>query len=1056
MGSQQAVLFPRPKHDGVFGLWYGKGPGVDRSGDAFKHANLAGTARYGGVLVAFGDDHGAKSSTTAHQSEQAMVAAAMPVLYPAGVAELLQYGLYGWAMSRFTGLWVGLKCVNETAEATASVPGQPLEREIVIPATPVDAESVHVHMRFEPAACEQRLVDLKLPRVAEFTRSNGLNRVVFEARTRRLGIVTAGKSYVDVRHALKRLGLDAERARDLGVGLLKIGVTWPLEPTIVQAFARGFEKLLVIEEKRAFLEDQVMRSLYHLASEGRPRVVGKTDEEGHPLLRAHGTLEVHDVARAIVARLRRLGLADAQLEERLRAISPASLPAFATAAAVVRTPYFCSGCPHNTSTAVPSGSQAMAGIGCSTMALWMNRDTFGVTQMGGEGANWLGIAPFTDTPHVFQNVGDGTYVHSGLLAIRAAVAAGVNITYKLLFNGAVAMTGGQPLEGALTVPALVAQLRAEGVGRVDVVTDEPEKYQRSGSLPTDILVHHRRELDVVQGRLRATPGTTVLIYDQGCASQKRRARVRGRVPPSPTRVYINSAVCEGCGDCSATSNCVSVIPLETELGHKRAIDQSSCNQDISCLQGFCPAFVTVRGGTVQAGAAGGHRPPSADALPTPRREPGPCALIVTGIGGTGVVTVSAVLAMAAHLQGETCSVYDMTGLAQKNGAVISHVRIRAPRNAEVPSRIGAAEATALLACDLLVTQLTEVLQTLSPCTRIVANTHVMPTGSFQLTGALPPAAADLIAALRAAVGVNSVDAVDATGAATATLGDSVFTNLLMIGFLWQRGALPLDEDAILRAIELNGAAVDANKRAFALGRQLAATVAVGEAPSAAEDLVRSEASRLEDMVKGRVKLLTDYQSAGYAEAYARFVATIESLEQQKVGAARAFSITVAASLAKLMTYKDEYEVARLHTNSAFAEALRKQFSGELRLVHHFAPPSLGDRKRAFGPWIRPALRGLARLKWLRGTRFDPFGRNTERRLERALIADYRHLVERLARDLTPANYALATQIANLPLAIRGFGPVKLRNIDTFRRERDGLLQQFWPDNRSSSRSEESV
>lgn len=1038
-GAQQSVLLPRPKWQGVFGYWYGKGPGVDRAGDALKHANLAGTARFGGALAVFGDDHAAKSSTTAHQSEQALVAAAMPILYPATVAELIEFGLYGWALSRYSGLWIGLKCVNETAEATATVHSRMLAREIVLPHAGDSPPDLHVHMRFEPTANEQRLHELRLPRIAAFSRANRLDRVMIDPPRRRLGLITAGKSYLDVRHALTRLGLDETNAPDVGIGLLKLGITWPIDRTTVRAFAAGYEEILIVEEKRGLIEEQVTQTLYHLPSSQRPRIVGKTSENGERLLRDYGTLEVHDVVAVLASRLRRIGISTTDIDARASRIAAALTPvrsAFSTA----RPPYFCSGCPHNASTVVPEGSMAMAGIGCSSMALWMDRRTLGVTQMGGEGANWIGIAPFTETPHVFQNVGDGTYVHSGVLAIRAAVAAGVNITYKLLFNGTVAMTGGQPLEGELTVHSLVDQLRAEGVRRIDVVTDEPQRYRAGRSLPQDVSVHHRRELDAVQRKLRDTKGTTVLIYDQGCAAQKRRERSRGKLPRATKRVFINSAVCEGCGDCSRKSNCVSIVPLDTEFGLKRAIDQSSCNQDLSCLEGFCPAFVTVEGGSVRSAPS---TPCEADA-PSPPPAPviadDPCALIISGIGGTGIVTIGALLAMAAQLQGKLCTVYDMTGLAQKNGSVMSHVRIGAIPPDGVPARIGAGEATAMLACDLLVTGQPEISRLLSRETCVVANTHVVPTGAFQITGEVPPDPYSLIETLRRAASIKRIEAVDATKAAVASLGDSVYANLVMVGCLWQLGALPLEEVALMRAIELNGAAVDANKRAFAIGRMLAAAARSDAATQDGAD-PRPEAT-VTSLVQRRAADLVSYQNAKYARQFTAFVEKIAETERRRAGTAGQFAYAVANSLAKLMMYKDEYEVARLHTSRDFTAALSAQFSGSLRVTHYLAPPVFGARKRPFGSWFRPGMKLLARLKGLRGTPFDPFGYAAERRTERQLVDDYRRSMEQVAEALRPDTMALAIRIAELPQMIRGFGQVKHRCITDYHREMHALLDQM--------------
>lgn len=1043
-GAQQSSAMPGARFQGVFGLWYGKGPGVDRAGDAFKHANLAGTARHGGVLAVLGDDHGAKSSSTAHQSEQAMVAAMMPILYPANVQEILAYGLYGWALSRYSGLWVGLKCVNETAEASAIIAGNPLSREILLPVEAAGGEDIHVHMRFEPEACERRLLESRLPRVASFVSANALDRAIHHGEKRRLAIVSAGKSHLDVCEALKRLGIDAHRARDLGVGLYKLAITWPIAAEGLRQFARDYQELLVVEEKRAFIEDQVATALYAMSPGSRPRIVGKYDDAGAPLLRQHGTLDVCTIAQSIYARLERLGMADDDMARRLAEMALAWQPERLPRQDLSRTPYFCPGCPHNSSTKVPDGSYAMAGIGCSYMAVYMERSTLAPTQMGGEGANWLGMAPFTETPHVFQNLGDGTYVHSGLLAIRAAVAAEVNITYKLLFNGTVAMTGGQPLEGHLTVRSAVAQLLAEGVRRIAIVTDDPGRYTNSAGFAAGVSIHHRRQLDSVQRDLRATRGTTILIYDQDCAAQKRRARTRGKVPPNPRRVFINSAVCEGCGDCSKQSNCVAILPRETWLGQKRAIDQSSCNGDLSCLEGFCPAFVSLRGAELRRL----ERPEGDDVadthLPLPAIAPGECAALIAGIGGTGVVTVSALLAMAAHLDGKHCTVYDMTGLAQKNGTVMSHVRIAGQALDDRPCRLASAEATIVLACDPLVACSSESLGTMHGGTRVVANESVVPTGEFQVSGRVPPSLDTLLAPIAAIVGPGSIATLDASAAATTYLGNALFSNIIMLGFAWQQGLLPVSLEAVTEAIRLNGTAVEDNRAAFLLGRRLALNWPQS-APGAADSATvaaTGDAEELTHALAAYRRELTAYQSTAYADELSAFVEAVAREEERRTGAARHFSIAVARSLFKLMAYKDEYEVARLQTGAPFANELARHFTGSYRVYHHFAPPALGQRKRSFGPWIRPTLRMLARMKWLRGTWLDPFGYGNDRRLERSLIARYRTLVSDLATKLSKDNLATARRIAELPLQMKGFGEIKKRNVERAMAEERALLSRL--------------
>jgi indolepyruvate ferredoxin oxidoreductase len=1053
-GTQQVPLLPAPRYDGVFAIWYGKGPGVDRSGDPIKHANRMGTSAHGGVLVVFGDDHGGKSSTVSHQSEQALVAAGVPVLYPANVQEFLDFGLHGFALSRYAGVWVGFKCVNETVESTATVDVDPARVRFVDPGQPLPPDGVHVRFRFDPLGDEVRLARHKLPRVQAYVRANGLDRRTHgAARPGGLGILTAGKAWLDVVSALDALGLDAPRLEALGVAVYKAGVIWPLEPTGLAEFARGLGELLVVEEKAPFLEGQAAHVLYNLADGDRPRLSGKRTPDGTALLPADVPFEPLDIARVIGGRLCALGLGDAALEARLGLLEARVASARERESnGAARTPYFCSGCPHNTSTRVPDGSVAFAGIGCHTMALYMNRSTLLPTQMGGEGMTWVGAAPFSGMEHAFQNIGDGTYFHSGLLAIRAAVAAGTRITYKLLYNDAVAMTGGQAVEGGLTVADIARQLRAERVGRLAVVSDDPAKYGRAPGFPEGVTIHPRSELDAVQRQLRAVPGVSVLIYDQVCAAEKRRRRKRGKLAEPARRVFINPQVCEGCGDCSVKSNCVSVEPLETPFGRKRAIDQSACNRDYSCLEGFCPSFVTVSGASPRREAASGVDASVFAALP-PAPQPSADAaahLLITGIGGTGVVTVGALVAMAAHLEGRAASTFDMTGLAQKGGAVQSHVKV-APDAASLGApRVGMLEADVILGCDLVVAGSAEVLRSIDTGrTRCAVNSHLVPTGAFQLNPDLELRADGYLARIAEVAGDANVGRLDATRAARLLLGDSVGANLLVVGYALQRGWLPVGIAALDRAIELNGVAVEFNRRALALGRLAAAE------PARFAALLESAAGGAAPAVAGpadvatRAAFLAGYQDEAYAARFRDFVARAAAAETSATPGRREFADAVARSYFRLLAYKDEYEVARLHAGDEFRAALARAFSGSLTVRFHLAPPWLAKsrdgrppRKVEFGAWVLPAFALLARLRRLRGTPFDPFGRQAERRLERQLISDYERLVGELLTALTPERHALAVELASLWEQARGFGHVKAAAVERLRAREASLLEAF--------------
>ena len=1055
-GTQQLHLFPGPKVDGVFSIWYGKGPGVDRSADVLKHGNSAGSSRHGGVLVVAGDDHGAQSSTLAHQSEQVFSAAMIPVLNPATVQDFLDYGLYGFALSRFSGCWVGFKAITETVESSASVDIDPERLKLVVPAFSLPVDGLSIRWPDSPLDQERRLHGPKMQAVAAFARANPIDRIIFASSRAQLGIVAAGKAYLDVRQALERLGIDQHSAEALGVRLYKVGMTWPLEADGAKDFARDLREILVVEEKRAFIEDQLVRVLYHAEPHQRPRVVGKTDEHGRPLLPSEGELTPVLVAQAIVARLEALGLSAAGLRQLLDQTDALAKAVGHHRMTAQRTPFFCSGCPHNTSTQLPEGSHGLAGIGCHGMVQMMpKRNTMTITQMGGEGATWIGMAPFSSQQHVFQNLGDGTYQHSGLLAIRAAAAAGVNITYKILYNAAVAMTGGQTIEGSPSVAEITHQVSAEGAKRVVVVADDPDKYPPDTRFAPGVTVVGRQELDRVQRELREVRGLTVLVYDQGCAAEKRRTRKHAPDATAHRHVVINEAVCEGCGDCSRASNCMSVLPLDTEFGRKRTIDQSGCNKDFSCVEGFCPSFVTISGARprrLERADAASHHPVDGLPLPIPFGLERPYGILVTGIGGTGVLTLGALLGMAAHLEGRGCSVLDFTGMAQKNGAVTSHIRIAKQPSDLQAVRLAQGDADLVLACDALVAaNESSLLRCMPGLTRAVVNRHVQPTAAFVADNNIDLQGEQIEQAIEAVCGTDKVEYVRATALATLLTGDAISANLLMLGFAFQRGLLPVGLASIERAIELNAVAVEANKKVFAWGRLAAHDPArLASLSGSAEQNKAPEVMPLTALVARYEQELEGYQDKAYAARYRTLVDRVASREQALEPERHALTEAVARSLFKLMAYKDEYEVARLFTSGGFMARLKREFEGDFRLEFHLAVPMLsslfgaqgGPKKSRYGGWIFPVFRVLSRFKRLRGTPLDPFGYNAERRFERGLLQDYVALVEELLSGLALHNLDLAVQLAGLPEQIRGYGHVKRqRALETKAMETD-LLRTY--------------
>jgi indolepyruvate ferredoxin oxidoreductase len=1055
-GSQQAELRGEGRFDGVFGMWYGKGPGVDRTGDVFRHANLAGTSKHGGVLALMGDDHTAESSTTAHQSEYHFIDVMVPILNPAGVQEVLDYGLYGWAMSRFTGTWVALKTMHETIESTAAIDTS-LERFNII--TPTDFEmppgGLNVRLGDPILAQEARLHDYKRDAMLAFVRANRLNRIITSGgRDPKIGIITTGKSYLDVRQAFDELGIDEIKCNELGIRLFKAGCAWPLSQRELKEFAQGLDLIIVVEEKRSLLEVQVREELYGTANQ--PICIGKKDEQGNWLFPVKGALDPNEVAICIGERLVKYHRND-EIIARLARLKEFQRIAAETKDIAQRIPYFCSGCPHNTSTVVPEGMRAYAGIGCHYMAQWMDRSTQGYTHMGGEGANWIGEAPFSNRNHVFQNLGDGTYNHSGYMAIRAAIASNTNITYKILFNDAVAMTGGQANDGGLTVPQVARQVAAEGAKRVVVVTDEPDKYPSGTVWPAGLTIHHRDDLNEVQKSLADIPGVTVLIYDQTCASEKRRRRKRGKFPDPDKRVIINELVCEGCGDCGVKSNCVSVQPLETEWGRKRTIDQSSCNKDFSCVKGFCPSFVTVHGAKLKKGTgiAADH-----DLAPLP--EPKLPAIdhtynaVVTGVGGTGVVTIGGILGMAAHLEGKGVGVLDMAGLAQKGGAVFSYIRFAESPEAIHAIRVAAGRADLILGGDIVVAGTRKILAAVKRgSTEMIVNTAEFLPGDFTRNADFSLPTERLKRTIVADAGRDKTHFINASAIASALFGQSIGANMFMVGYAYQLGAIPVSSAAIEKAIELNGEAVKMNQAAFHWGRRAAVDRAAVEnlakpAPSIASD-ARHLSESFEETVQRRVQFLTAYQNAAYAERYRTLVEKAKAAEESRAPGKSGLADAVARYLFKLMTYKDEYEVARLYTDGAFLKQVETEFDGDnLRFEFHLAPPILAKvdkatgvpRKMSFGPWMLSAFRLLAKFKFLRGTAFDPFGRTQERRTERKLVADYDAMLGEVLAKLSPENHHLAVGLAVIPEKIRGFGHVKQQHLTAAKADEAALLEQF--------------
>ncbi len=1079
-GTQQLDLYPEQKnYDGVFGIWYGKGPGVDRSIDVFKHANMAGTAKHGGVIAIAADDHVAKSSTAPHQSDHVFKAAGFPTFFPSDVQGILDMGLHAFAMSRYSGLWTGMKTIQEVVESSSSVYVDPDRVKIVLP-TDFTMPPGGLHIRWPDAPLEQeaRLMDHKWYAALAYVRANKLNHNVIEGPRDRFGIIASGKAYNDTRQALADLGLDDATCRAVGIRLHKVNVVWPLEATITRDFALGLQEILVVEEKRQVIEYQLKEELYNWRGDVRPNVLGKFDEpEGDStggewsmpnpsdnwLLRAKADLTPAIIAKAIVKRLKKLGLAPsgsevaARMDQRIAVIEAREKSLAATpSGGAERAPWFCSGCPHNTSTRVPEGSRAVAGIGCHYMAVWMDRSTTTFSQMGGEGVSWVGQQPFTKDKHIFANLGDGTYFHSGILAIRQSIASGVNITYKLLYNDAVAMTGGQRVgeraEGH-TVLQIMNSLVSEGVKKLVIVTDQPEKYE-GVALADGVTVHHRDQLDDIQRQFRELEATTVILYDQTCATEKRRRRKRGTMAIPDKRVVINELVCEGCGDCGEQSNCLSVEPIETEFGRKRRINQNSCNLDYSCVKGFCPSFVTVEGGTLKKPKKEKKGDLSSlPALPDPVLPVAEEAwgIVVGGVGGTGVITIGQLLGMAAHMEGKGIVTQDAGGLAQKGGATWSHIQIANRPEAIFTTKVDTAKADLIIACDSIVGASKYTLSAMQAGRTYVAlNTHATPTAAFVHNADWQFPASQCESAIKQSVGDALVGAFDAEQAFVQLVGDAIYTNPLLLGYAWQQGRVPLSHASLMRAMELNGVQIDNNKAAFEWGRRCAHDLASVQALFKAAQVIQFvKKPSLDEMLAKRVDFLTGYQNAVYAADYKSYVEKVRAAES-KLGTTK-LTEAVARYLFKLMAYKDEYEVARLHTDATFTQKIADMFDGDVKIVHHLAPPAIAKKnakgeliKQPFGPWMRSAFKLLAKMKGLRGTALDPFGRSEERQTERALIGEYRAAIDELLATLSADKLPLAVEIARIPEDIRGYGHVKARHLKAAR-DKWAALTARWRD-----------
>ncbi len=1045
-GTQQSELTGEGTKDGVFAIWYGKGPGVDRSGDVFRHANMAGSSKKGGVIALLGDDHAAESSTSCHQSEFALVDAMMPVLNPSNLEELVNFGLHGWSLSRYSGLWCGIKCVKDNIESTSSAY---LPKNKFVTNIPQDfklpGQGLNIRPRDNRFDQEKRLLRYKLNAAKAYVRENKIDKVVYDTNDAKFGIITTGKAYMDVLQALDDLNINKENINDFKLKVYKIGMSWPLEPIGIKKFVKDLSKVLIVEEKRSLIETQIKEILYN--QKKPPLIIGKKDLNDNPLFPEDGTINSMEVAKIIGSHLLENKTINIKsYHEKLHKIET-NVAKKINSLSSERTPYFCAGCPHNSSTVLPEGARGYAGIGCHWMVQFMDRNTEGFTHMGGEGANWIGESCFTNRNHVFQNIGDGTFNHSGIMSIRAAIASNVNITFKILYNDAVAMTGGQSHEGGMTSIEIAHQLQPMGIKKLVLVTEDILRHKKS-LYPNGMEIFHRSKLQLIQKDLSKISGVTILIYDQTCATEKRRRRKRGLIVDPKEKIFINHEVCEGCGDCGIQSNCVAILPYDTELGRKRKIDQSSCNKDYSCINGFCPSFVTVEGGEIK-------KPKIVEfknqIISDPKQifnQDKVISIVLTGVGGSGVVTVGALIGMAAHIEGKGCGIIDMAGLAQKGGAVTSHIRIANTSDEIKAIRIGPGGADLLIGCDNLSSATSDLLKLINTDGYIVANTNEMFTGDFTRNVDYSFPILEITKRLKSTISKEKITLLDSTKIANTLLGDAIASNLILLGVVWQLGLLPLSKSSIEKAIDLNGIAVKQSKLAFEYGRYFVEK----------KELVKSllnknsveEPKKLEtfdEILKDRYKRLIEYQDKNYALDYYNFLDNVVKYDMFKE---KLFSKAVAKNLYKLMAIKDEYEVARLYTNGNFFHNLHQQFDGDFKIKLHLAPPlfskfdkSLGRPKKIiFSQWIFTILSFLSKIKKIRGTYLDVFSYSKERKLEKSILEEYKKQINSLKNQINSMNYDVAVKIANLPDTIKGYGLIKEKNYFTAKDREVSLIKKL--------------
>ena len=1053
-GTQQANFYGEGKYDRVFGIWYGKGPGVDRSGDALKHANLAGTSRHGGVLALMGDDHTCESSSAMHQSEFAMIDAMIPVLNPSGVQEILDYGIYGIELSRISGCWIGIKCVHDNVSSAATVDlNEDRVSLIDIEKNLVPDDGLNIRNNDTPQKQEVRLHYHKLNAVKEFCKVNKLNKYIYNFDNAKIGIVSTGKSYLDLMQSLEKLKIDEEAAKEFGIRLLKIAMPWPLEPSIIEDFSQGLDLIIVVEEKRSLIESQIREILFNRSSS--LKIIGKKDLEGNTLFPSTGALNPGMIAC-------KLGLTiynknknhDLKLNiEKINSL----ISETRSLDTIKRAPYFCSGCPHNTSTQIPSGSRAMTGVSCAYLVQNMKRDNQGFTQMGSEGATWVGESLFSNRDHVFQNLGDGTYIHSGILSIRHAVAAKTKITFKILYNEAVALTGGQALDGLPTVAQISRQLDAENVSKIAIITDEPKKYTNKDIFGKNTTIHHREDLIKIQNELSKINSTTVIIYDQGCAAEKRRKIKRSLMPEPNKKIFINDLVCEGCGDCGVKSNCVSILPLETEFGRKRQIDQANCNKDYSCIDGFCPSFVSLEG---DVKTKKNIDQSLIETLDSELQEPilpkikGFYGVMIAGVGGTGIVSMGALLGTAALIEGKGAGVLDMTGLAQKGGAVKSFLRIFEKPEEISTIRLSYNDTDLLLGCDLLVSNDEDILLTLKKGrSKAVISTDEVFTGEFTRNPDLEFPAEEIKENLIKWLGENNSYFIDTGKIVRKILSDDIPANMFVVGFAYQAGLIPIKSTSIEEAIRLNNVSVDFNLNAFRLGRQTFLkkdNIYKLIENKISEDDSEKLSSTLNDKINRRFNFLTEYKDEKYAKKYIKLVNAVKTCEEKLSINKTTLSEAVAFNYFKLMAYKDEYEISRLYTHPRFEKKIKETFEGNFKINFHVAPPIFAKKnssngkpkKIKMGQWLLYLMKLIATLKFLRGTFFDPFGYSAERKIERKLIQDYEIRILNITKKLNKENYDTACKIAKIPEKIRGFGYIKKDNLIVAKKIEANLVAEF--------------